>query len=103
MNKQTFLDNFWAGFKEVLGPGHKIKSLDKWVGRDNALRSSPPGQTGALPARRAHAACKASPVPAAAAAASALLTTWPPAWAPAGATSRPSTSGTWLSGRRRSK
>lgn len=29
MNKQTFLDNFWAGFKEVLGPGHKIKSLDK--------------------------------------------------------------------------
>lgn len=29
MNKDTFLRNFWEGFKEVLGPNHVIKSLDK--------------------------------------------------------------------------
>jgi DNA topoisomerase-1 len=29
MNKPTFLKNFWEGFKEVLGPGHVIKTLDK--------------------------------------------------------------------------
>jgi DNA topoisomerase-1 len=29
MQKQTFLDNFWEGFKEVLGPGHAIKTLSK--------------------------------------------------------------------------
>ena len=29
MTKPTFLKNFWEGFKEVLGPGHVIKSLDK--------------------------------------------------------------------------
>ena len=29
MGKQTFLDNFWEGFREVLGPGHAIKSLAK--------------------------------------------------------------------------
>ena len=27
--KQVFLDNFWSGFKEVLGKNHVIKSLDK--------------------------------------------------------------------------
>jgi DNA topoisomerase-1 len=29
MNKRIFLDNFWEGFKAVLGPNHRIKSLDK--------------------------------------------------------------------------
>lgn len=29
MEKQMFKDNFWAGFKEVLGKNHVIKSLDK--------------------------------------------------------------------------
>ena len=29
MNKSTFLNNFWEGFKEVLGRGHQIKSLEK--------------------------------------------------------------------------
>lgn len=29
MNKPTFLRNFWEGFCEVLGPGHRIKSLEK--------------------------------------------------------------------------
>ncbi|PSC70005.1 DNA topoisomerase 1 [Micractinium conductrix] len=29
MNKPTFLHNFWEGFKEVLGPNHVIKKLDK--------------------------------------------------------------------------
>lgn len=29
MNKPTFLRNFWEGFKEVLGPNHVIKSLEK--------------------------------------------------------------------------
>lgn len=29
MNKPTFLNNFWEGFKEVLGPKHVIRSLDK--------------------------------------------------------------------------
>jgi DNA topoisomerase-1 len=29
MNKPLFKKNFWAGFKEVLGKGHKIQSLDK--------------------------------------------------------------------------
>lgn len=29
MNKKVFLDNFWEGFKEVLGKGHVIKDLKK--------------------------------------------------------------------------
>jgi DNA topoisomerase-1 len=29
MNKETFLSNFWEGFREVLGPNHVIKRLDK--------------------------------------------------------------------------
>ena len=29
MNKKQFLDNFWEGFREVLGPNHTIKSLAK--------------------------------------------------------------------------
>ncbi|EFN52427.1 hypothetical protein CHLNCDRAFT_36846 [Chlorella variabilis] len=29
MKKDTFLNNFWEGFREVLGHGHVIKSLDK--------------------------------------------------------------------------
>jgi hypothetical protein len=29
MAKQQFLKNFWEGFREVLGPSHRIKSLDK--------------------------------------------------------------------------
>jgi DNA topoisomerase-1 len=29
MNKPTFLNNFWEGFKEVLGSNHVIKSLEK--------------------------------------------------------------------------
>ena len=29
MNKPTFLNNFWEGFREVLGPGHAVASLDK--------------------------------------------------------------------------
>lgn len=29
MNKRIFLENFWEGFKGVLGPNHRIKSLDK--------------------------------------------------------------------------
>jgi hypothetical protein len=29
MSKPVFLKNFWEGFKEVLGPKHAIKSLDK--------------------------------------------------------------------------
>ena len=29
MNKPTFLKNFWEGFKEVLGTGHIIKTLEK--------------------------------------------------------------------------
>mmetsp|Transcript_2140 Transcript_2140/g.3225 ORF Transcript_2140/g.3225 Transcript_2140/m.3225 type:complete len:630 (-) Transcript_2140:370-2259(-) len=29
MNKQIFLDNFWEGFKEVLGKSHVIKCLSK--------------------------------------------------------------------------
>eukprot|EP00798_Chlamydomonas_sp_ICE-L_P013943 gene13943-19879_t len=29
MNKPVFLKNFWAGFKDVLGKDHVIKSLDK--------------------------------------------------------------------------
>lgn len=29
MNKPTFLRNFWDGFRELLGPGHVIKALDK--------------------------------------------------------------------------
>jgi hypothetical protein len=29
MKKPQFLNNFWEGFKEVLGRGHVIKSLDK--------------------------------------------------------------------------
>jgi len=29
MNKPTFLTNFWEGFREVLGPRHTIKSLEK--------------------------------------------------------------------------
>lgn len=29
MNKQIFLNNFWEGFKAILGPNHRIKSLEK--------------------------------------------------------------------------
>jgi DNA topoisomerase-1 len=29
MSKDMFKKNFWEGFKEVLGPGHVIKGLDK--------------------------------------------------------------------------
>jgi hypothetical protein len=29
MNKPKFLENFWEGFREVLGPRHVIKGLDK--------------------------------------------------------------------------
>ncbi len=29
MQKPTFLKNFWEGFKEVLGPKHVIKGLEK--------------------------------------------------------------------------
>ena len=29
MSKQIFLDNFWEGFRKVLGPNHRIKSLGK--------------------------------------------------------------------------
>lgn len=29
MKKPTFLKNFWDGFKQVLGPNHTVKSLDK--------------------------------------------------------------------------
>ena len=29
MNKKIFLDNFWEGFKAVLGPNHRIKCLEK--------------------------------------------------------------------------
>lgn len=29
MNKPTFLANFWEGFREVLGTGHRIQSLEK--------------------------------------------------------------------------
>ena len=29
MSKQIFLDNFWEGFRTVLGPNHRIKSLNK--------------------------------------------------------------------------
>lgn len=29
MNKPTFLNNFWDGFRELLGPRHVIKSLEK--------------------------------------------------------------------------
>ena len=29
IKKDKFRDNFWAAFKQVLGKGHAIKSLDK--------------------------------------------------------------------------
>ncbi len=29
MQKPKFLANFWAGFKEVLGPKHVVRGLDK--------------------------------------------------------------------------
>lgn len=29
MQKPQFLKNFWDGFREVLGPGHKIRALEK--------------------------------------------------------------------------
>ena len=29
MKKEQFLRNYWEGFREVLGRGHVIKSLEK--------------------------------------------------------------------------